>query len=339
MSPQAADKRFDLGDYVEVKDRIKVFYELFGNGRLCTAEVTLTSEPDGKPRVMVKAFAYRTPDDPHPGVGYSWLELPGSTPYTRGSEVENAETSAWGRAIGSLGILIDRSIASRNEINNKTDEPSSPAPSSGGLIGVAEAGAPPADFEVRNTPSGIALAFRLKDGRKGFRVDATDALAVELFEHREAILGQRVTAYGTVGIDSWTPKGKSEPVRFATLALDRLTVGELTLPAAGALASGHDDANPPATAEASSEPQPVETPAAPSDTPSLEATDEPVEPEAQGGASEPVTAPVEADAAPGPSDLCGSASPFGTSDTCQAQRGHAGKHVSFEGLGTSWPAR
>lgn len=119
-------KEFALGDYIEVKDRIKVFYELFGSGRLVTEEVKATSEPDGKPRIWVKAAAYRTADDPKPGIGWSWLELPGSTPYTRGSELENAETSAWGRAIGSLGILIDKSIASGNEVRSK--EAPRPAP-------------------------------------------------------------------------------------------------------------------------------------------------------------------------------------------------------------------
>ena len=120
------DKKFELGDYVEVKDRIKLFYELFGQGRLVTGEVRLSTEPDGVPRVMVQGLAYRSPDDPLPGVGWSWMALPGSTPYTRGSELENVETSAWGRAIGSLGILIDRSIASAQEVENKRDE--RPAP-------------------------------------------------------------------------------------------------------------------------------------------------------------------------------------------------------------------
>jgi hypothetical protein len=110
-----------LGDYVQVKDRIAKFYELFGGGRLVTDRVEIWME-DGTPRVVVKALAYRTVDDPHPGVGWSWMELPGRTPYTKGSEVENAETSAWGRAIGSLGILIDASIATQNEIDNKADD-------------------------------------------------------------------------------------------------------------------------------------------------------------------------------------------------------------------------
>ena len=79
-------------------------------------------EPDGTPRVWVKALAYRSPDDAHPGVGWSWMVLPGSTPYTRGSELENTETSAWGRAIGALGIGIDKSIASGDEVKSKEGE-------------------------------------------------------------------------------------------------------------------------------------------------------------------------------------------------------------------------
>ena len=64
-----ADK-FDLGKYVEVKDRIAILYELYPQARLVTGEVRLTTEPDGKPHVLVQAFAYRSPDDEHPGVGW-----------------------------------------------------------------------------------------------------------------------------------------------------------------------------------------------------------------------------------------------------------------------------
>ena len=124
MSPEK--KGIDLGDYVQVKDRIALFYELYGSGRLVTLAVKATTEPDGKPRVWVKAAAYRTPDDPLPGIGWSWMELPGATSFTRGSELENVETSAWGRAIGSLGILIDKSIATSNEIESKEGEEERP---------------------------------------------------------------------------------------------------------------------------------------------------------------------------------------------------------------------
>src|ERR1051326_7570968 len=113
-------RNFDLGDYVEVKDRIKTFYELYGQGRLVAQPAQALTAPDGKQRVVVRALAYRSPDDPYPAVGQSWMELPGTTPYTRGSELENTETSAIGRAIGFLGILIDKSIASGNEVRAKS---------------------------------------------------------------------------------------------------------------------------------------------------------------------------------------------------------------------------
>jgi len=124
------DKTYEdrLAGYIEVKDRIARFYELYGQGRLVTGEVRLTNEPDGVPRVMVQGLAYRSPEDLHPGIGWSWMVLPGTTPYTRGSELENTETSAWGRAIASLGILIDKSIASGQEVQNKQGADTTSAP-------------------------------------------------------------------------------------------------------------------------------------------------------------------------------------------------------------------
>lgn len=149
-------KSFDLGDYVEVKDRIARFYELFGQGRLVTKEVRATVEPDGVPRIWVQAAAYRSPEDPLPGIGWSWIELPGNTPYTKGSELENAETSAWGRAIGSLGILIDLSIASRNEIDNKAPRATQTAPVQRSIPQPSNTPPPVSDAEVAALVDGIA---------------------------------------------------------------------------------------------------------------------------------------------------------------------------------------
>lgn len=115
-------------DYVDVKERIRLFYEKHPDGRLVTSSVHGSDEPDGTPRIWVEALAYRTPDDPLPGHGWSWMVLPGATSFTRGSEIENTETSAWGRAIGSLGIGISKSIASDDEIKGKAGEMERPAP-------------------------------------------------------------------------------------------------------------------------------------------------------------------------------------------------------------------
>jgi hypothetical protein len=103
-----------MKDYVPVNERIDAFLTAFPEGSLQTEIVELTSE-----RVTVKAYAYRTPADPRPGIGHSSLNIPGSTPYTKGSEIENAETSAWGRAIAALGFEVKRGIASSEEIANK----------------------------------------------------------------------------------------------------------------------------------------------------------------------------------------------------------------------------
>lgn len=234
-----ADKKFELGDYVEVKDRIKLFYELFGQGRLVTGEVRLTTEPDGVPRVMVQGLAYRSPDDPLPGVGWSWLQLPGSTPYTRGSEIENAETSAWGRAIGALGILIDRSIASSQEVQNKAGETDRPAPSrlperehrtpEGGLIGQAIAQGTQ-DFELRQSPTGYTLPFRVKDGKSSFIVLAEGPLAEQVAAIKGTVMGQRVTVWGRWTTEVIPAKGTKPEIRYQVLHLERIATPDLILP-------------------------------------------------------------------------------------------------------------
>src|SRR5207344_1294716 len=59
------------------------------------------------------ACAYRSEDDPKPGIGIAWEPYPGKTPYTRDSEAMVAETSAWGRAIvAALAADTKRGIAS-----------------------------------------------------------------------------------------------------------------------------------------------------------------------------------------------------------------------------------
>ena len=106
-----------MADYVPVNERIEQFYKAHPEGSLQSEIVELTEN-----RVTVRATAYRTPDDPRPGTGHSSLEIPGSTPYTRGSEIENAETSAWGRAIAALGFEVKRGLASAEEVRNKASE-------------------------------------------------------------------------------------------------------------------------------------------------------------------------------------------------------------------------
>jgi hypothetical protein len=249
-----ADKKFDLGDYVEVKDRIAKFYELFGQGRLVTGEVRVTSEPDGIPRVWVQGLAYRTPEDPLPGVGWSWMQLPGTTSYTRGSELENTETSAWGRAIGSLGILIDRSIATSTEIDAKSGEPGpqslrkpDPArattradepiligPYSGrGALGVNKK--PPADGFMRPGPDGpvIVVTFAAPDEKKIPQVIVRGTLAADLYDAAEGKLdGLICEVEGDLYRVPWWRDG-NEMRPYQRLELKRISANGWTLPLPG----------------------------------------------------------------------------------------------------------
>jgi hypothetical protein len=103
-------------DYVDVNERIRQFYKKHPKG-------SLQSEYIGTDLgfVVVKAYAYRDPDDKLPGTGLAWEPVPGPTPFTKNSELQNAETSAWGRAIVALGFET-KHIASANEVKNRQAE-------------------------------------------------------------------------------------------------------------------------------------------------------------------------------------------------------------------------
>lgn len=107
---------FDMKDYVEVADRIRAWYMDHEGGRIMT---TIVEHTDA--RVVVRAEVYRNHIDPPAGVGHSALAIPGSTPYTKGSELENAETSAVGRALVMAGIP-SKHVASAGEVASKRAE-------------------------------------------------------------------------------------------------------------------------------------------------------------------------------------------------------------------------
>ena len=98
-------------DYVEVNQRIKAFRRLIPNGSI---ETNIESLQDGvvvmsctvkdeTGKVLAKAHAY---------------EKENSTFINKTSFIENCCTSATGRALGYLGIGIDTSIASAEEVTN-----------------------------------------------------------------------------------------------------------------------------------------------------------------------------------------------------------------------------
>jgi hypothetical protein len=127
----------NLDDYREVPERIHEWYVRHPEGRIVC---TVLHEPsEDRPWWTVKASCYRTqePLEEPSGVGHSFLEVPGKTNFTRGSELENAETSAAGRALVMAGIPASR-VSSGHEVSMKGgDEGSSYTGGGGGTGGEA----------------------------------------------------------------------------------------------------------------------------------------------------------------------------------------------------------
>jgi len=94
--------------YVEVNQRIKYFRENYEDGSIITEMVS----NDGgicvfKANIIVDGNVRST--------GYAY-EREGSTNINKTSYIENCETSAIGRALGTFGIGIDGSVASAEEV-------------------------------------------------------------------------------------------------------------------------------------------------------------------------------------------------------------------------------
>jgi len=97
-------------EYVEVNQRIKAFREMYPNGSIMTE---IISHQDGV--CVIKAIVIL--DNQVRATGHAY-EKEGSTFINKTSYIENAETSAIGRALGCMGIGIDTSVASVEEVAN-----------------------------------------------------------------------------------------------------------------------------------------------------------------------------------------------------------------------------
>ena len=106
-------------DYIDVAERIRLFYEQYPDGRLTTERPWVESvesaclfavspTPTGRPMIVT------------PSTGVAWEPVPGPTPFTKDSELMNAQTSAWGRAIVAAGIP-SKKIASAEDVKARTD--------------------------------------------------------------------------------------------------------------------------------------------------------------------------------------------------------------------------
>lgn len=118
---------FDLSNYTTVNERILTFYSKHPEGVISTAPAKIV-ELGNQTFISVIAEVYTAPGT-MPILAEAWETYPGKTPYTRDSEMMNAATSAIGRALMQLGIGIDKSGASAEEVQaRRTDGPALPTP-------------------------------------------------------------------------------------------------------------------------------------------------------------------------------------------------------------------
>jgi len=109
-------------DYVDVAERLRLFKAAFPNGCLRPADPAqpfTIQEIGGREFIVYVAAAYRSPDDPMPAIAVAAEPAVGKTNFTRDSEVMNAETSAWGRAILAALAADSKKIASLDEVRNR----------------------------------------------------------------------------------------------------------------------------------------------------------------------------------------------------------------------------
>lgn len=97
--------------YVEVNERVKYFLANYKNWSI---ETELLSNEDG---VCVFKAIVKDDNGIVKATGHAY-ENEGSSFINKTSYIENCETSAVGRALGFLGIGIDTSIASADEVVN-----------------------------------------------------------------------------------------------------------------------------------------------------------------------------------------------------------------------------
>ena len=148
-------------DYVDVATRIREFKETFPTGSLQRVDLQFVNI-GGKDFVVYTAAAYRAPDDERPGMGTAWEPIPGKTPYTKDSEVQNAESSAWGRAIVAALSGDTKRIATTEDVRNRQDN----------IVNISQ----PVNLELKELGDLLTSRFKTKDERTTFVMDTLQLL-------------------------------------------------------------------------------------------------------------------------------------------------------------------
>ena len=97
---------WSLSDYETVDERIQRFYRDNANGRIET-ELLVHDGEHGKTRWIVRAEVYKADSERPSGVGHAF-EVDGTGMANKTSALENAETSAVGRALAQAGYSGSR---------------------------------------------------------------------------------------------------------------------------------------------------------------------------------------------------------------------------------------
>jgi hypothetical protein len=108
---------FDLSQYEDVDSRIHRFWEMNSNGRISTDIVYQGYTQEGQlKQVIVRARVWKDKTSGKPDAVDFAEELLGSSPVNRSSFIENAVTSAIGRALATLGMSKKGSRPSKTEM-------------------------------------------------------------------------------------------------------------------------------------------------------------------------------------------------------------------------------
>jgi len=107
---------FSLDNYVDVPTRLTLALKKYPDLRIQETAREVIEMPDKSCFIRCTVTVWRDANDPIPAVASACEVYPGRTPFTKMSENEVGFTSALGRALGYMGLGINKSIASRNEV-------------------------------------------------------------------------------------------------------------------------------------------------------------------------------------------------------------------------------
>ena len=107
---------FNLDNYVDVPTRLNLALKKYPDLRIQETAREVIEMPDKSCFIRCTVTVWRDQTDPIPAIASACEIYPGRTPYTKMSENEVGYTSALGRALGYMGFGINKSIASRDEI-------------------------------------------------------------------------------------------------------------------------------------------------------------------------------------------------------------------------------